>query len=103
VTFVSGLIAEERGRLRAFVLSVGLLTSPAYAEQCSGRLTVDRGELILTTKGEDICVIGKSDESKVLAGCSLGHYCVVTGTVDYCKDSGECVEVTHVIRARGRR
>jgi hypothetical protein len=32
-------------------------------------------------------------------GCALGQHCVVTGSVDYCKDSVECVEVSRVTRA----
>ncbi len=45
---------------------------------------------------EGICVIKKTDESKVLAVCSIGHFCRVKGLVDDCNDSGECVELTNI-------
>jgi hypothetical protein len=37
----------------------------------------------------------------VLAGCKVGQYCRVTGTVASCADSGECVEVSNVIAVDG--
>jgi hypothetical protein len=48
------------------------------------------------TSAEGICVINKSEESKVLATCRPGQYCRVNGVIDICKDSGECKEVTQV-------
>jgi hypothetical protein len=35
-------------------------------------------------------------ESKVLAVCSEGHRCNISGLLDECEDSGECVEITRV-------
>jgi hypothetical protein len=58
-----------------------MAAGPAYGDQCSGRLTAVLGELTLTGNGEGICVVGKSDERKVLASCVVGQHCVVTGAV----------------------
>ena len=48
--------------------------------------------------GEDegICIIGKSEERKVLAVCSIHQFCRVKGLQKACKDSGECGEMTIV-------
>ena len=76
----------------------GFPTDPQIG-QCWGILHQDtegmrfgggRGE------GEGICVINNAEENKVLAICSVGHYCKVTGIVDSCKDSGECSEITDI-------
>jgi hypothetical protein len=45
---------------------------------------------------EGVCVINKSEEQKVLEVCSSGHYCQVEGVVEYCKDSGDCVEIKNI-------
>ena len=45
---------------------------------------------------EGICIFSGDDQKKILAVCSEGHQCEVAGLVDYCKESGECVEITHV-------
>jgi hypothetical protein len=69
------------------------------AYQCAGILHKDQNGISFGGgKGEDegICVINKSEEKKVLAICSVGHYCKVRGQVDLCKDSGECVEITNI-------
>lgn len=49
-----------------------------------------------TGEGEGICVIAKSEETKVLARCSFNHFCKVKGLQKSCKDSGECGELTVV-------
>jgi hypothetical protein len=86
--------------MRALILTAAMMVvAPAYADQCSGRLTAGRGQLTLTTLGEGICIIGKGDERKVLASCVVGQHCVVTGSIDLCKDGVECVEVSRVTRA----
>ena len=47
-------------------------------------------------EGEGVCIIDKSQEKKVLAICSVEHYCEAKGLVDYCKDAGECVQITGI-------
>ena len=47
-------------------------------------------------EGEGICIIGKSEERKVLAVCSVHRFCKVKGLQKACKDSGECGEMTAV-------
>lgn len=47
-------------------------------------------------EGEGICIIGKSEERKVLAVCSIHRFCKVKGLQKACKDSGECGEMTAV-------
>jgi hypothetical protein len=74
---------------------------PAHADHCQGNLT--RSEttqngvfhlvLIEPRDREGLCPIAKSEESKVLAQCSLGRHCVVTGSGDYCADAGECWKI----------
>jgi hypothetical protein len=51
-------------------------------------------------EGEGICVINKSEESKVLAACSPGQFCKVKGVIEDCKDSGKCSELTHIRSVR---
>src|SRR5215467_14861061 len=57
-------------------------------------VTAQQGGLALTTENGGVCVIGKADERKVRARCSIGRGCVVTGAVDLCKDAADCVEIT---------
>ena len=73
------------------------------SDKCSGVLHNDHNALHFGGgKGEDegLCVIAKSEVAKVLAACRIGHFCEVEGTVDSCKDSGECVEITSITSAR---
>ena len=87
----------------ALAFAIGAaLTPPVYADQCSGQLTAQQGGLALTTENGGVCVIGKADERKVRARCSIGRSCVVTGAVDLCKDAADCVEITRVTHARRR-
>ncbi len=69
------------------------------ADHCAGILHKDQNGIRFGGgRGEDegICVIDKSEEKKVLAVCSIEHYCKVKGQVDDCKDSGECSEITNI-------
>ena len=86
---------------RAFAIGAAL-TTPVSADQCSGQLTAQQGGLALTTENGGVCVIGKADERKVRARCSIGRSCVVTGAVDLCKDAADCVEITRVTHASRR-
>jgi len=68
-------------------------------DQCSGILHRDEFGLRLgggRGEGEDICVIRKEDERKVLAVCAVGRHCRIRGLVDLCRDAGECVEVSGI-------
>jgi hypothetical protein len=68
-------------------------------DQCKGILHSDQNGLRFgggIGEDEGICVINKSEEAKVLAVCSVGHFCKVGGSVDDCKDSGECSEITNI-------
>lgn len=73
-------------------------------EQCSGILHLDRNDRRFgggKGEGEGICIISKPEErKKVLATCSPGHHCIVTGLIEDCKDSGECGELTYVLSVR---
>jgi hypothetical protein len=68
-------------------------------DKCSGILHKDKYGLRFggdNKEGEDICLVNQSDEQKVLAICAIGQFCEINGLVDYCKDSGECVEITNI-------
>jgi hypothetical protein len=76
---------------------------PPVKGQCSGMLSWDGdGGLALTNPpAEGMCsIVGKADVSRVLQACVLGRRCVVTGITDECVDTGECVEIRHVTKAR---
>jgi hypothetical protein len=67
--------------------------------ECSGVLHEDQNGLHFgggDQEDEGICVISKSQESKVLAICSAGEFCKVRGNVRDCKDPGECVEISDI-------
>src|SRR6266849_1929835 len=88
----------------AVVAALGSTATTAEAktlDRCSGVLSRAQGDLVLTNpKKEGICIVGRADESRVLHDCALGHRCVIVGVVDLCTDQGECVQVTHVTKAR---
>ena len=97
------MVSQTLNLSRALAFGIGLLlASPTYADQCSGQLTTQQGGLALITENGGVCIIGKGDERKVRARCSIGRTCVVTGAVDLCKDAVDCVEITRVTRARSR-
>jgi hypothetical protein len=77
-----------------------VLAAPASAAPkagtCEGILHRNQNGLWFEFRPEGVCEINKSEEKKVLAVCSAGHYCKVEGQVDDCKDSGECSEMTDI-------
>ena len=84
-----------------------LIVRPVFAEpiqsQCFGVLHHSKGDLIIgggRGEGEGICIISKGENEKVLRTCRIGRRCFVKGSVDYCKDSGECVEITKIVAVR---
>jgi hypothetical protein len=73
--------------------------SGSDAGTCFGILHRDQAGLHFGgSQGEDegICVVGKSDEERVLAVCTIGHYCEIKGATHECKDSGECAEISDI-------
>jgi hypothetical protein len=96
-------MTSSHSTVRTLAVSIALLATPAHADQCSGQLTAQHGGLVLTTENEGVCIIGKADERKVRARCSIGRSCVVTGAVDLCKEAADCVEITRVTRAHSGR
>jgi hypothetical protein len=96
--------------ISALSMSILFHSKTAVAEpalgNCYGILHSDKGGGLLFGggKGEDegICVINKSEVEKVLRTCSVGRSCRVVGMVDYCKDSGECTEISRITSVRGK-
>jgi hypothetical protein len=92
--------------IAAFGLSIGAaLTGHARAEPkadtCSGKVVKLFGEYMLgDPPNEGICTFRKSDTAAILKICPPGSSCEIFGLVDNCKDSGECVEVTHITAVR---
>src|SRR3954451_10281240 len=91
------------------LLAISTLTVPSvFAEptrQCFGVLHHSKGDLMIgggRGEGEGICIINKAEIGKVLRTCRIGGRCIVEGSVDYCKDSGECVEITKIVAVRKR-
>jgi hypothetical protein len=81
-----------------------LLASAAHADGCSGILTRSQSDLELTeSKQEDVCIIHPSEAAKVMRACRIGQYCTIVGKTKLCKDSGECVEVSHISNVRRGR
>jgi hypothetical protein len=85
------------------VINPVVATRAQVWQECVGILHKERDGLRFgggKGEGEGICVINKSEESKVLAACSPGQFCKVKGVIEDCKDSGKCSELTHVISVR---
>ena len=71
----------------------------ARTGECSGILRADHGSIEFgggPGEGEGICVVAKSERRKVLAACSVGHFCRVKGSVANCHGSGECAEIGRI-------
>jgi hypothetical protein len=74
---------------------------PANAQssigECAGKLHRDGSGLLLGGgRGEDegICLIDAADAKKVLAVCTLGHHCRISGHIGNCGDVGECGKIS---------
>lgn len=94
------------GEIHTTCSPIDVAESQSESPSCSGILHQSNGELHFGgSVGEDegICVIAKSEESKVLGICTIGQFCKVSGTVSDCKDSGECGEMTDVTSVAKRR
>ena len=91
----------------AMVMLSGAMATPAAAGPkpgtCSGTLSrLPEGEWVIRTGREGICVFGGDDiKTKVLAVCSAGKRCEVSGVIGNCED-GECSEIRslHSVRSR---
>jgi len=95
-------------RTALFLLAViGMLAIPAFQARaqtkmydCSGILHKDRNGLRLSrVRGEGVCIINKSEESKVLAECAPGRHCKVMGVMENCEDRDQCAIATDVLAA----
>ena len=92
------------------LLAISALTvQSAFAEprqsQCFGVLHQSKGDLMIGSGrggGEGVCIINKAEIGKVLKVCRIGGRCIVEGSVDYCKESGECVDITNIVAVRKR-
>lgn len=73
-------------------------------QECKGILKSNHdGDLWFEFLPEGICQINKSENAKVLAQCTPGHFCRVYGVVEDCKDSGECSEMIEVFQVTKRK
>jgi hypothetical protein len=85
-----------------------MLTGTAAAQTlgtCSGKLSrLPEGEWVIRTGREGICTFrDEAVKTKVLAICSAGQVCKVTGAFGDCEDSGECSEIRSVQSVRRSR
>jgi hypothetical protein len=92
------------------VLAVcSLSTQTSFAEpmksHCSGVLHLVNGELRFgggRGESEGICIVSHAEVGKVLTTCRVDNRCTVEGIVDYCKDSGECVDIKNITAVHKR-
>jgi hypothetical protein len=94
-------------------LAVVLAPDRVAAEQseptfsyCDGVLHASEGQILFGgAVGEDegICLVAEPDWEKVLSTCLVGRYCKVRGSVRYCEDAGECVEIRDVTGVSAKR
>jgi hypothetical protein len=75
---------------------------PQHVNTCKGILRQDQNGLTIDVPPEGLCEINGAQAKKVLATCTVGQFCRVTGIEESCKDSGECSEITRVLSV-GRR
>jgi hypothetical protein len=79
------------------IVAVTALTGVAHAgdsqgfeEYCKGSLTQFKNHRIGVLHNNEpnpvLCLVKKSEQNKVLAACSLGHYCKIEGRWDFCDD-----------------
>ena len=93
--------------LVAIAMLSGTMATPAAAGpkpgKCSGTLSrLSEGEWVIRTGREGICVFGGDDvKTKVLAVCSAGKGCEVSGVIGNCED-GECSEIRSLRSVRSR-
>jgi hypothetical protein len=86
-----------------YLLGTKLVTAEPTSGKCLGVLHQVKGEVLFggaKGEGEGICIISKTELSRVLTTCHIGDRCIVEGIVDDCKDSGECTEITQVKSVR---
>jgi hypothetical protein len=78
------------------------IAPPKKTEACSGTLIRDHGDLLFKNGTEGICIVNKMDEGRLLSTCMIGQRCQAIGTVNPCKDSGECAEISNIVSAKRR-
>jgi hypothetical protein len=88
--------------MKKIILAAALMiTAPAMADQCTGRVMERGGNIFLgEPHEEDICIF--SDTKKALATCRIGDECKIIGATRECPDAVECVEVTHITKVQKR-
>lgn len=75
--------------------------SPKALDECSGILSARAGDFYLSLPGEEgVCRVATNEQSLVTSVCSIGAFCRVTGYVDLCVGSGECVEIRGITAVR---
>jgi hypothetical protein len=79
-----------------------LAFSKPHVSTCKGILHQDQNGLTIDVPPEGLCEINGAQARKVLATCTVGQFCRVTGIEDSCKDTGECGEITRVLSVRRR-
>lgn len=68
-------------------LVFGSFNAHAEKQECKGILKVNQdGDLRFDVPPEGICVINKTETGKVLAQCTAGKFCRVSGVIEDCKD-----------------
>ena len=100
-------LAPGRARmaLTALLSWMLLFASPALAQvrtgTCTGELSrLPEGEWVIRTGREGICTFrGEDVKIKVLAICSEGQGCEVTGVLSNCEDP-ECSEIVRIRSVR---
>ena len=92
--------------MKSLLLAIALAAASASAASaqpkpntCRGTLMkLDSGDVVIGSPHEEgICTFDDADDAKkIMAVCRIGQHCEATGLVEDCKDSGECVTVSHV-------
>jgi hypothetical protein len=92
-------------KVAVLLSGMALFAGPALAQPrpgtCSGELSkLPEGEWVIRTGHEGICTFrGEDVKIKVLATCSEGQGCEVTGLIGDCEDP-ECAEIIRIRSVR---
>jgi hypothetical protein len=88
---------------------VGASAQKSWRQECKGILKVDNqkastegSRFFIEVPPEGVCEINGSENGKVIAVCTPGHFCRIFGWTENCKDSGECSELTNILSVRTR-
>jgi hypothetical protein len=90
-------------RVRKVLVEDAASPKPRDVNTCKGILHQDQSGLSIDEPPEDTCEINATQAKKVLATCTVGQFCRVTGIIEDCKDMpSECGEITRVLSVRRR-